>query len=167
MAKYNGEALTTYTPRGSWAELHRKLSQIGTVHIENVHLLSNLEPFRYSSPDFIQKCVQAMHNVYGANGLHLYPQASYWDWPYTADKTSERLLQIDRDAMWYKTWARYAWRANRPAIEEQQFWKSYLGKEYGLARTKHKEFWMPTTKLEKLRPSFYADTVSPMVIVRR
>lgn len=133
MAKYNGEALTTYTPRGSWAELHRKLSQIGTVHIENVHLLSNLEPFRYSSPDFIQKCVQAMHSVYGANGLHLYPQASYWDWPYTADKTSERLLQIDRDAMWYKTWARYAWRANRPAIEEQQFWKSYLGKEYGLA----------------------------------
>jgi len=28
MAKFNGEALTTYTPRGSWAELHRKLSRI-------------------------------------------------------------------------------------------------------------------------------------------
>ena len=27
-----------------------------------------------------------MHNVHGANALHLYPQASYWDWPYTADK---------------------------------------------------------------------------------
>jgi hypothetical protein len=127
MAKYNGEALTTYTPRGSWAELHRKLSQIGTVHIENVHLLSNsnhLDTVRLT----LSRSVQAMHSVYGANGLHLYPQASYWDWPYTADKTSERLLQIDRDAMWYKTWARYAWRANRPATEEQQFWKSYLEK---------------------------------------
>lgn len=28
-AKYNGEALTTYTPRGSWAELHRKLASLG------------------------------------------------------------------------------------------------------------------------------------------
>ncbi len=55
MAKYNGEALTTYTPRGKWAELHRSLSAIGTVHIQNVHILANLEPFRYGSPDFIQK----------------------------------------------------------------------------------------------------------------
>jgi hypothetical protein len=53
-AKFNGEALTTYTPRGSWAELHRKLSAIGTVQIENVHILANLEPFRYGSADFIQ-----------------------------------------------------------------------------------------------------------------
>src|SRR5690606_14361328 len=103
MAKYNGEALTTYTPRGSWAELHRSLSRSGNVHIENVHILANLEPFRYGSPDFIQKSVQAMHSIYEANGLHLYPQASYWDWPYTADKTKERLLQVDRDWMWYKT----------------------------------------------------------------
>ncbi len=30
-----------------------------------------------------------MHNVHGANALHLYPQASYWDWPYTADKLAD------------------------------------------------------------------------------
>ncbi|MGN6543162.1 MAG: alpha-d-galacturonidase, partial [Ginsengibacter sp.] len=91
MAKYNGEALTTYEPRGTWAELHRKLSSLGTVQIENVHLMANLEPFRYAADDFIQKCVLAMHDIYHANGLHLYPQASYWDWPYTADKTNPRL----------------------------------------------------------------------------
>ncbi|MFC5283535.1 glycoside hydrolase family 20 zincin-like fold domain-containing protein [Pedobacter alpinus] len=131
MAKYNGEALTTYTPRGKWADLHRTLSRIGTVQIENVHILANLEPFRYSSPDFIQKSVQAMHSVYEANGLHLYPQASYWDWPYTADKADKRLLQVDRDWMWYKAWARYAWKADRPKSDEEIYWSKLLSQEYG------------------------------------
>lgn len=131
MAKYNGEALTTYTPRGSWAELHRKLSSIGTVHIENVHILANLEPFRYGSADFIQKSVKAMHEVYGANGLHLYPQASYWDWPYTADNVKGRQMQLDRDWIWYKEWARYAWNANRDRTEEINYWGQQLANKYG------------------------------------
>ncbi|MET3125684.1 hypothetical protein ABID42_000786 [Arcicella rosea] len=138
MAKFNGEALTTYTPRGSWAELHRKLSRIGTVHVENVHILANLEPFRYSSPDFIQKSVLAMHSIYEANALHLYPQASYWDWPFTADKTDKRLLQIDRDWMWYKTWARYAWNSNRKRENEVNYWGKELAKKYGLPQEKAK-----------------------------
>jgi hypothetical protein len=131
MAKYNGEALTTYTPRGPWAELHRSLSAIGTVHIQNVHILANLEPFRYGSADFIQKCVQAMHDVYGSNGLHLYPQASYWDWPYTADKTENRLQQIERDWIWYKAWARYAWNCRRDRNDEISYWSNMLGKKFG------------------------------------
>ncbi|MGM9507380.1 alpha-d-galacturonidase [Larkinella sp. GY13] len=139
MAKYNGEALTTYTPRGKWADLHRTLSSIGTVHVENVHILANLEPFRYGSPDFIQKSVQAMHNVYGANGLHLYPQASYWDWPYTADKTSPRLLQLDRDWIWYKTWARYAWNSKRDRPTEVTYWGNQLADQYGLPADKGKD----------------------------
>lgn len=130
-AKFNGEALTTPEPRGSWAELHRTLSRIGTVQIENVHILANLEPFRYSSPDFIQRSVQGMHKIMEGNGLHLYPQASYWDWPYTADKVSPRQLQIDRDWMWYKTWARYAWKADRSRAEEIKYWNSSLAKTFG------------------------------------
>lgn len=86
--KYNGESLTTYEPRDSWATIHQELSRLAPVHISNVHILANLEPFRYGSPVFIQKSVQAMHDIQGANGLHLYPQASYWDWPYTADNTT-------------------------------------------------------------------------------
>lgn len=139
MAKYNGEALTTYTPRGKWADLHRSLSRIGTVHVENVHILANLEPFRYGSPDFVQKSVQAMHSVYEANALHLYPQASYWDWPYTADKAPQRLLQLDRDWIWYKTWARYAWNANRDRSLETNYWGSQLAEKYGLPLDKGKE----------------------------
>jgi hypothetical protein len=131
MAKYNGEALTTYTPRGTWAELHRKLSSIGTVHIENVHILANLEPFRYGSADFIQKSVKAMHSVYGANGLHIYPQASYWDWPYTADKADKRMLQVDRDWIWYKAWARYAWNSKYERPGEINYWGTLLSNKYG------------------------------------
>lgn len=131
MAKYNGEALTTYTPHGPWADLHKTLSHLGSVQIENVHIMANLEPFRYGSADFIQKCVQAMHNVYGANGLHLYPQASYWDWPYSADNTNPRLLQMDRDWIWYKEWSRYAWNNKRDSVAEAAYWASQVAEKYG------------------------------------
>lgn len=130
MHKYNGESLTTYQPRGPWSKIHKDLSQLGTVHIDNVHILANLEPFRYGSPDFIQKSVQAMHQVHGANGLHLYPQASYWDWPYSADKTSPRLLEMDRDWIWYQAWSRYAWNCHRDRNEEINFWTNVLGQYY-------------------------------------
>lgn len=130
-AKFNGEALTTYEPRGAWADLHRTLSRAGSVQIENVHILANLEPFRYGSADFIQKSVKAMRNIYEANGLHLYPQASYWDWPYTADKTSPRLLQIERDWIWYKLWSRYAWNSNRNRQDEVTYLSQLLAQKFG------------------------------------
>ncbi|MBV5342889.1 hypothetical protein JZU68_04500, partial [bacterium] len=81
------------------------------------------------------KTVKAMHNIHGANALHLYPQASYWDWPYTADKlpNGERQKQIDRDWMWYKTWARYAWKANRDRNEEIKYWNGQLDQYYGIS----------------------------------
>lgn len=131
MHKYNGESLTTYTPRGPWGEIHKKLSSLNSVHISNVHILANLEPFRYGSPDFIQKTVQAMHSAHGANALHLYPQASYWDWPYTADKTDKRLLEMDRDWIWYKAWARYAWESKRDRSQEIQYWDKQLADKFG------------------------------------
>ena len=133
MHKYNGESLTTYEPGGPWGDIHQDLSSLGSVHIDNVHILANLEPFRYGSPDFIQKSVQAMHEAHGANGLHLYPQASYWDWPYTADKlpSGERLKQTDRDWIWYKAWGRYAWKADRDRNEEISYWGNQFDDMYG------------------------------------
>ncbi|MBB3187017.1 alpha-d-galacturonidase [Microbacter margulisiae] len=131
MWKYNGESLTTYNPRGPWAKEHLELSKLGPVHIVNVHILANLEPFRYGAPDFIQKCVQAMHSKLGANGIHIYPQASYWDWPYTADNTHPRLLEMNRDWIWYAAWARYAWNANRNPKDEVHYWSYRLDTLYG------------------------------------
>lgn len=133
MNKYNGESLTTYQPRGPWSETHRSLSNLGSTHIENVHILANLEPWRWSSPQFVEKAVQAMHNVHGANGLHLYPQASYWDWPYTADRLQDgkRERQLERDWMWYKVWGRYAWNCHRDLIQESAYWDNVLAEYYG------------------------------------
>lgn len=131
MTKYNGESLTTYEPGGPWGETQRQLSSVAPIHISNVHILANLEPFRWSSPAFTQKAVQAMHRVHGANGLHLYPQASYWDWPYTADKLpgGRRQLQIDRDWMWYAAWGRYSWNCHRGA--DKSYWVNRLAHYYG------------------------------------
>ena len=131
MHKYNGESLTTYQPGGPWSRVHQDLSSLGSIHISNVHILANLEPFRYGSPDFIQKCVQAMHDIHGANALHLYPQASYWDWPFTADNADTRLLQIERDWIWYEAWARYAWNDRLDRNEEIRYWSERLGDMYG------------------------------------
>jgi hypothetical protein len=132
MSKYTGESLTTYEPGGPWGETHRQLAAAAPVHIDNVHILANLEPWRWSSPAFIQKTVQAMHRVHHSKGLHLYPQASYWDWPYTADKlpNGERLKQLNRDWMWYQAWGRYSWNDQRGA--DKSFWKKELADYYGI-----------------------------------
>ena len=132
MNKYTGESLTTYEPGGPWGETHRMLADAAPIHIDNVHILANLEPWRWSSPAFTQKTVQAMHRVHHSKGLHIYPQASYWDWPYTADKLPDgkRLLQIDRDWMWYKVWGRYAWNDQRG--EDKAYWKNELASYFSI-----------------------------------
>ncbi len=135
MFKYNGESLTTYEPRDSWETIHKGLSALGSVHISNVHILANLEPFRYGSPDFIQKSVQAMQNIQGAKGVHIYPQASYRDWPYSADKTDPRLLEMDRDLIWYEAWARYAWNSHRDRNGEVDYWGQKLGDFYSSGKS--------------------------------
>jgi len=134
MSKYTGESLTTYEPRGPWGETHRQLAEAAPVHIDNVHILANLEPWRWSSPLFIQKVVRAMKQVHHSRGLHLYPQASYWDWPYTADRLPDggRLLQTDRDWMWYRAWGRYAW-SDRPDDDNDTYWPQVLARYYGIS----------------------------------
>jgi hypothetical protein len=136
--KYNGESLTTYQPRNEWANIPKALSELGSVHISNVHILANLEPYRYGSPDFIQKSTKAMRDIQGANGLHLYPQTSYWDWPYTADKAEPRIYQIDRDWMWYETWGRYAWDMDRNRKDEIVYFSDRLADFYGCSEMQGK-----------------------------
>ncbi len=132
MWKYNGEGLTTCFPKGKWQKIHQGLSSLGTTHIMNVHILADLEPFQYNAPKFIQKCVQAGTNRLGTNGLHLYP-LFYWDWPYTPDKENPRLLQIDRDELWYKAWFRYAWNPDREEKDENTYWTAVVADRYKIS----------------------------------
>lgn len=129
-AKYNGESLTTRSPRGKWQATHRFLASQGSVHIVNVHILANLEPFRYGAVSFVQRCVQAIKHRLGAGGLHLYP-LFYWEWPDSPDRAEPRLRQIERDWIWYEAWHRYAWRADRPPESERAYWVSRLGEQFG------------------------------------
>lgn len=133
MWKYNGESLTTYYPKGKWQKTHQSLSALGTTHIMNVHILADLEPFQFNAPFYIQKCVQAGRSRLGCNGLHLYP-LFYWDWPYTPDKASPRLLQMERDYFWYAAWFRYAWNPDREETAEREYWISAFAGHYGISR---------------------------------
>lgn len=133
MWKYNGESLTTYYPKGNWQKIHQSLSGLGTTHIMNIHILADLEPFQFNAPLYIQKCVQAGQSRYGCNGLHLYP-LFYWDWPYTPDKVSPRLLQMDRDHIWFAAWFRYAWNPDREENTEREYWENVFARHYGISR---------------------------------
>ena len=118
--KFNGESLTSYYPTGKWQQKHNEMTVHGQTHIMNVHVLANLEPFRFAAPGFIQKCMQAGMHRLGTSGLHLYP-LFFWDWPYAADKTSPRLKQVERDWMWYRTWMRYAWNPDYDETTERAY----------------------------------------------
>jgi len=130
MWKYNGESLTTYLPEGGWQDTHLELSAHGQPHIMNIHVLADLEPFRYGSPAFIQRSVQAGIHRLGGNGLHLYPMF-YWDWPYAPDKVTPRLKAVERDWMWYSMWMRYAWNPYRAENEERLYWTEVFQKHFG------------------------------------
>ena len=134
--KYNGESLTTWEPRGKGQATHQAMAKLGP-HLVNIHILSNLEPFRYGDTEFIKKSVQASRDRLGASGIHLYP-LSYWNWPYAPDIVQEHtgempvpLLQWERDWIWFEAWARYAWNPDVPAAEDHAYWISRLADFYG------------------------------------
>ena len=135
MWKYNGEGLTTRLPRGKWRKNHLAMSKLGHGHIINIHILSNLEPFRFLSPLYIRQCIQASKNLLGGTGLHLYP-LFYWDWPYSPDKTEPRLKQLDRDRLWFESWLRYAWSDAHDETAEKTYWAKRISFLYGIDEEK-------------------------------
>src|SRR6266852_171991 len=128
-SKYNGESLTTWEPRGRQQAIHLAMIKLAP-HEVNIHILSNLEPFRYGDQVFIQKCVRAARDRLGATGLHLYPLC-YWNWPNTADAADPPLKQWQRDWIWFEAWARYSWNPDIPAAEDRAYWISRLADFYG------------------------------------
>jgi DUF1680 family protein len=129
-AKFNGESLTTWEPRGERQALQQAMSKLGSTHIMNVHILANLEPFRYGAQRFIKKCVVAGRDRLGARGLHLYPLC-YWNWPDSPDLTEQPLKQWKRDWIWFEAWARYVWNPDVPDVQDREYWISRLAQMYG------------------------------------
>jgi hypothetical protein len=127
MQKWTGESLTWTNVRGKVLEMDEKLVRLGSTHIVNIHLLSNLEPFRWGDPEYIRQVMQSCQRI-GIKGLHLYP-LRYWEWPVSADHPPE--LQIDRDWIWFAAWARYAWNPNRNPRAERAYWMDRIADKYG------------------------------------
>jgi len=136
MFKWNGESLTWTNVRGPVLDRFKMLAENSNVAIANIHLLSNLEPFRWGDPDFIRETETNFQRI-GIEGLHLYP-LRYWDWPYSGDKTEPRLLQIDRDWIWFAAWGRYAWNPNRDPEKEHAYWAAQFAEKYGSAEAGEK-----------------------------
>jgi hypothetical protein len=129
-AKFNGESLTTWEPRGTRQQVHLAMSKLGSTHLINVHILANLEPFRYGGQRFIQKCVQAGRDRLGAKGVHLYP-LFYWNWPDSPDKVEPPLKQWKRDWIWFEAWGRYAWNPDIDEKTDHAYWIARLTDMYG------------------------------------
>jgi hypothetical protein len=127
MHKWNGESLTWTDVRGEVLRMHESLVGLGSTHIANIHLLSNLEPFRWGAPSFIQKTLQSCLRI-GIRGVHVYP-LRYWDWPNSPDNPAE--IQFERDWIWFEAWARYAWNPNRDAAAESEYWTGRIAAHYG------------------------------------
>ncbi|MBI5768804.1 MAG: hypothetical protein HZA93_13485 [Verrucomicrobia bacterium] len=149
--KFNGESLTTWEPRGKGQATHLAMSKLGP-HLVNIHILSNLEPFRYGATEFIRQSMLAARDRLGATGLHLYP-LSYWNWPDSPDLVRSRrpeeagsrtttgaglvtsaatgLKQWERDWIWFEAWARYAWNPDREPAADRAHWIGRLAERYG------------------------------------
>ena len=115
--KYNVEMLagTRVDPENlAW-------SQITGNHVINIDCVANLEPFRWSPPSYVERCVQSSIREGGATGLHLYPRKA-WRWPYGCDRGDRPELQWHRDWLWYETLARYAWNPDRGPDAERAYW---------------------------------------------
>ncbi len=153
--KFNGESLTTWEPRGKGQATHLAMSKLGP-HLVNIHILSNLEPFRYGGTEFIRKSMLAARDRLGASGVHLYP-LSYWNWPDAPDKTATPLKQWDRDWIWFEAWARYAWNPDIDAASDRAYWLARVGERFGA----------PAAAAGKILDAYNADgEVAPRLIRR-
>jgi hypothetical protein len=129
MFKWNGESLTSTNVRGPVLDRFKMLVANSNLVVGNVHILSDLEPFRWGDPDFVRETLTNFQRI-GIGGLHLYP-LWYWEWPVAGDKTEPLLQQTDRDWIWFEAWARYAWNPNRDAEKEHAYWTGRFAEKYG------------------------------------
>ncbi len=107
----------------------KEWAAIAGSHILAVQGAANLDPFRWSPPTYVQKCLQ--HAIaLGANGLDLSARTA-WRWPYGCDKVEPAEFQWNRDWMWFEAWGRYAWNPNRDPNAERPYWTYRLTQTYG------------------------------------
>lgn len=134
--KHNVEMVVSPVPDARHASI-----KVGKRHIVNLHEVADIKPFRWGSPLFIREMVGEWKKA-GIDGAEVYGLVS-WRWPYALDRlepyqegfwpTGNKLLSIDRDAIWLEAVGRYLWKVDRPQAEEEAFWKAKLAEKFGNA----------------------------------
>jgi hypothetical protein len=125
MMKHNSENLISHRP----APENIELSAISNCHWINVHLCSNLEPFSWGSPRFIQETVDQMVRQ-NASGVLVFP-LRFWDWPNTSH-VNPAGDQLYEHFIWWNAWGRYAWNTCRDELEEEMYWQKALCQHYNI-----------------------------------
>ncbi len=125
MMKHNTEMLISPHPD----QRNRRWVAFGQNHIVNLHENSDIKPFRWASPIFIQQMVSNWQQ-WGVSGIHLYPLVS-WQWPISLDRVDPPLLAVDRDRDWIAAFGRYGWNPKRAPAEEEHFWRAELNRRFG------------------------------------
>ncbi|MCX6621602.1 MAG: hypothetical protein NTY38_11110 [Acidobacteria bacterium] len=125
MMKHNTEMIVSPYPDPR----NRTWISYGQSHVINVHLNTDIVPYRWGSAPFIQQMVQQWKKM-GASGLHLYPLVC-WLWPATMDRVEPPLSTVERDRIWIEAFGRYVWNPDRPADEEQAYWQRKLTQRFG------------------------------------
>lgn len=127
LMKHNTEMIVSPYPDPR----HAEWIAVSQNHMINVHENTDIKPFRWGSPVFIRQMVQIWKSL-GIVGMHLYPEVS-WDWPTALDRADPPLLTFDRDRIFLQAFGRYTWNSDRPAAEEERFWKDRLAGRFGSA----------------------------------
>jgi len=125
MFKYNNESLASLEADPS----HDALIAVSQGHLANVMCLQNLKPFRWGSPDYIRIVCQNFlkRRFYG---VHFH---TMWaDWPYSGDRVTPKLLQVDRDWLWFAIWGRYTWNPERAKDQEDAYWTERIQRRFGM-----------------------------------
>ncbi len=134
--KHNDESLSSPYPDLR----HLQLEGTAPGHVVNFHLMTDVVPMRWGSPVMLAETMQNLKKLGFVKGVEFFG-VSFWKWPYTLDKLEPyqegyipegpKLISLDRDEIYYKSFGRYLWQANRNPIEEEEYWTQFLSKKFG------------------------------------
>jgi hypothetical protein len=115
MIKHNAEHIAGTVPDARVSDW----VATGIPMIVNMHMLSEIGPFRWSPPGYIRElCLH--YKALGVKGIHIYP---HWPWrtPDVGDRNFEG-DELDRDWLYHAAWGRYSFDPVRDRDEEKRHW---------------------------------------------
>jgi hypothetical protein len=124
MLKHNAEHIAGEVPDARM----RKWAGLGVPCIVNMHMISEVGPFRWAPVTFINRLCLTYHAL-DLKGLHLYPH-----WPWRTPVTGDRGYpdgEIDRDRLYHEAWGRYSFDPIRDEDEEARFWVRRMAARFG------------------------------------